>query len=299
MDYVVGLGANLGSRENQLQAGLELLAGTQSCRVVASSHVFQSEPVGPPQPRYLNAAARVQSALDPHALLQSLLAIERTLGRERRARWGARTLDLDVLWAEQAVATPALHVPHPQLRARWFALRPLLEVAPELAGEYGAAAEALKADEACGRRLHPLALAPRAQLRRDGDALHVRGAGLDHADALAAACSALGRALWPAATAALALDQLELIPVADRDAPDTLLANLCARAQRGSAFARVLLDDASTPGVQARVLGTHPAQHAERSLEPGSVRSGEDGGQAWVELTMRAPQATVPQRSGM
>ena len=285
MDYVLGLGANLGSRENQLQAGLELLAATQPCRILAMSCLFESEPLGPPQPRYLNAAARVQSALDPHALLHALLAIERALGRERRERWGARTLDLDILWAEQPVDTRELRVPHAQLRARWFALRPLLEVAPELAGESGADAAALAADEASGRRLHPLVLAPRASVQRDGDLLRVRGVGLDRADALAAACSALGRGLWPTAQVQPTAE-VAVIDVADDDAANALLARLSARAEGGEAFTRVLLGAQGSHTWQARLVGARVASPARVPLAARTVLSGEDSGQAWVELAV-------------
>jgi len=100
--------------------------------VVAGSRVYETAPVGPPQPDYLNAALLVETDLAPEALLDALLAVERELGRERRARWGPRVLDLDVLWIEGiAVDTPRLVVPHPHLRERAFALAPMLELVPD------------------------------------------------------------------------------------------------------------------------------------------------------------------------
>jgi len=280
MDYAIGLGANLGSRENQLQAGLERLIGTRVLRVVATSHVFESEPVGPPQPRYLNAAARVQSELDPHALLRALLEVERMLGRERRERWGARTLDLDILWAEQSVDSEGLRVPHPRLRERWFARVPLLEVAPELAGEYGDT----RLDEAGARRLDALTLEPRAQVQRDGAGLCVHGEGLDPADALAAACSALGRELWPGRQAsALAV---EVVRVAGEDPAVALLAALDQRAQRGLAFDRVLVTAWSRGALEARVIGAAGCARSQ-ALAGAGLRFTDDDGRDRARVELR------------
>jgi 2-amino-4-hydroxy-6-hydroxymethyldihydropteridine diphosphokinase len=96
------------------------------------SSVYETEPLGPPQPRYLNAAVLLTTALEPEALLDALLRIEASEGRERRERWGPRTLDLDVLWIEgRAVRTARIEVPHPGLKDRAFALLPLLELVPD------------------------------------------------------------------------------------------------------------------------------------------------------------------------
>jgi 2-amino-4-hydroxy-6-hydroxymethyldihydropteridine diphosphokinase len=293
MDYVVGLGANLGSRENQLQAALERLVGTRVARVVATSHVFESAPVGPPQPRYLNAAARLQSELDPHALLRELLEVERMLGRERRERWGARTLDLDILWAARSVDSEALRVPHPRLHERWFARIPLLEVAPELVAEYGPAPAA--GEEAGGalryedgaRRLGRLALAPRARTQRDGAMLSVHGEGLDALDALAAACSAVGRELWPelADESQAGAFESELVHVAASDPHAALLAALDQRARRGHAFARVVITAHGGGAFEARVLGA--AGHARtRALSRATLRSAADAGRDRVQIVL-------------
>ena len=85
----------------------------------------------PPQPKYLNAAVLLETDLEPEALLDRLLEIERAHGRERREKWGPRTIDLDILWIDGvSFATEKLVVLHPHLRERAFALRPLLDVAP-------------------------------------------------------------------------------------------------------------------------------------------------------------------------
>jgi 2-amino-4-hydroxy-6-hydroxymethyldihydropteridine diphosphokinase len=126
---VVGFGANLGDRLATMRAALRALEGV--ARVEETSRVYVTAPVGPPQPEYLNAAARVAFDGDAEQLLDALLAIEASLGRVRDARFGPRTIDLDVLWAEGvAIDTSRLVVPHPRLHERAFALAPLLEVAP-------------------------------------------------------------------------------------------------------------------------------------------------------------------------
>jgi 2-amino-4-hydroxy-6-hydroxymethyldihydropteridine diphosphokinase len=131
-EYVVGLGANLGDRRAWLEAGARAVADLG--RVLAVSSLYDTHPVGPPQPRYLNAALRFRSALTPDELLQAVLAAEQRLGRVREQRWAPRIIDLDILWGPGlVVATPRLVVPHPELHKRAFALVPLLDVAPEAA----------------------------------------------------------------------------------------------------------------------------------------------------------------------
>lgn len=99
--------------------------------VVGVSSLYETEPIGPEQPDFLNAAVLLSVELAPETLLEELLDLERAEGRVRRERWGPRVLDLDILWIDGcAVDTPALKVPHPSLAARAFALLPLLEVAP-------------------------------------------------------------------------------------------------------------------------------------------------------------------------
>lgn len=131
--YIVGLGSNLGSRLATFEAALALLDASAGCKVIARSLVYESEPLGPPQPLYLNAAVAAQSALAPEAMLQVLLEVETQLGRVRTERWGPRVIDLDLLWGVEPCATPQLTLPHAGLAQRWFALAPLLDVASELA----------------------------------------------------------------------------------------------------------------------------------------------------------------------
>ena len=99
--------------------------------LAASSPILASPPLGPSRRRYANAAAIVASALTPPLLLARLHAIEQRFARRRRGRrWGARTLDLDiVLWSDGAWASPGLTVPHPAFRERSFVLAPALAIA--------------------------------------------------------------------------------------------------------------------------------------------------------------------------
>jgi 2-amino-4-hydroxy-6-hydroxymethyldihydropteridine diphosphokinase len=130
-DTVVGLGANVGTPELALhRAVIELSAGARQARI---SRLYRSVPVGgPPQPEFLNAALRLLWPAPPRSLLDRLHALELGAGRERRERWGPRTLDLDILWvAGLELGEPDLVIPHPRLRQRAFALRPLLDVAPD------------------------------------------------------------------------------------------------------------------------------------------------------------------------
>jgi 2-amino-4-hydroxy-6-hydroxymethyldihydropteridine diphosphokinase len=87
---------------------------------------------GPAQPDYLNTVIAVETALEPEALLEALVAIENRLGRTREVRWGPRTVDLDVLlYGDRVIETPALTVPHPRMAERLFVLGPLAALAPE------------------------------------------------------------------------------------------------------------------------------------------------------------------------
>lgn len=128
LDAVIGMGSNLGDRMAHLAAALGGLR--RLGRVTMVSSLYETEPVGPPQPKFLNAAARLETKLEPMKLLAALLELEQERGRIRRERWGPRTLDLDLLWFQgKIVDEPALKVPHPGLKDRAFALLPLLDVA--------------------------------------------------------------------------------------------------------------------------------------------------------------------------
>lgn len=132
LDLVLGLGSNLGDRAAKLELAVLRLAETAN--IVALSSLYETAPVGPPQPHFLNAAVRLSTSLSPAQILSWALEIERSAGRERRERWGPRTLDLDLLWIRgRWVQEAELTIPHPRLHERPFALLPLLEVAPDAA----------------------------------------------------------------------------------------------------------------------------------------------------------------------
>lgn len=135
MRAFVGLGSNLGDRESYLRRSIELLREEPGIDVVAVSTVRETEPVDYlDQPRFMNAAAVVETALAPRALLDRLLAVELALGRRRDGpRYGPRTIDLDLLlYGEETVDESGLEVPHPRLTERRFALEPLHELDPDL-----------------------------------------------------------------------------------------------------------------------------------------------------------------------
>lgn len=130
----IGLGSNLADPVGQLQRAMQALAEVAHSHLVAVSSFYGSDPLGPAdQPRYVNAVARLDTALAPLALLDALQAIEQQHGRERKAeRWGPRTLDLDILvFGQRLIDEPRLQVPHYHLHARPFVLYPLAELVPE------------------------------------------------------------------------------------------------------------------------------------------------------------------------
>jgi len=130
----IGLGSNLGDREETLRGALQALRECEGVEVGAVSRFLETEPVGgPPQGRFLNAAAEIRTTLTPEELLRTLHEIEDRFGRERTVRWGPRTLDLDVLlYGDAVIDTADLQVPHPLLHERAFVLEPLCEIAPAL-----------------------------------------------------------------------------------------------------------------------------------------------------------------------
>jgi 2-amino-4-hydroxy-6-hydroxymethyldihydropteridine diphosphokinase len=135
MKAYVGLGSNLGDRERFLRRAVELLRGEPEIEVVAVSSLRETEPVDfVDQPRFLNAAAAVETALPPRTLLERLLDVEQALGRRRDGpRFGPRTIDLDLLlYGGEVVDEPGLTIPHPRLAERRFALEPLRELDPNL-----------------------------------------------------------------------------------------------------------------------------------------------------------------------
>jgi len=129
IEAFIGLGSNLGDRLGMLSAALERIAREPGFRLLRASIAYDTAPVGPPQPRYLNAVAQVGTLFTPRAALRKLLDFEDQLGRVRGEKWGPREIDLDLLlFGDRVLDEPA--VPHPRLHERAFVLVPLAEIAP-------------------------------------------------------------------------------------------------------------------------------------------------------------------------
>lgn len=129
----LALGGNIGDVEASIIAALKALDRPPIIELTACSSIYRTEPVGGPpgQGDYLNAAARVRTALSPEELLAVCLETERHLGRVRAERWAPRTIDIDVLlYGSLVVDRPGVTIPHPRLRDRLFVLVPLADVAP-------------------------------------------------------------------------------------------------------------------------------------------------------------------------
>jgi 2-amino-4-hydroxy-6-hydroxymethyldihydropteridine diphosphokinase len=129
----LGLGSNLGDRLTNLQGAVDALQAEPGLRVTGSSRVWETVPVGgPPQPDYLNAVLRIETDLSARDLLGSARRVESQLGRVRTERWGARTIDVDILlYDDERIDEPDLVVPHPRMAQRAFVLLPLLELEPD------------------------------------------------------------------------------------------------------------------------------------------------------------------------
>jgi 2-amino-4-hydroxy-6-hydroxymethyldihydropteridine diphosphokinase len=132
MRAYIGLGSNLGDREETLRGAVERLAATPGVEVVAVSSLRETDPVGPvlDQPRFLNGVAALDTSLRARELLGLLLEIESEFGRTRSGPpGGPRTLDLDLLvYGDERIDEPGLQVPHPRLHERAFVLEPLGEL---------------------------------------------------------------------------------------------------------------------------------------------------------------------------
>jgi 2-amino-4-hydroxy-6-hydroxymethyldihydropteridine diphosphokinase len=128
----IALGSNLGDSLATLKSAIATLNSTPEIAVKSHSSWYQTAPVGPPQPDYINACAILEVTLEPEELLANLLEIETKFNRIRREKWGSRTLDLDLLlYGDLIRETPALTLPHPRMTERAFVLVPLAEIAPD------------------------------------------------------------------------------------------------------------------------------------------------------------------------
>lgn len=128
---IIGIGSNLGERTLNCKKALEGISGFSNIARVSS--FYETEPVGmEDQPSFINCVVEVETELSPHGLLDSLKAVENNLGRERKEKWGPRTIDLDIIfYGNEIINDPDLKIPHPEAHVRRFVLEPLAEIAPE------------------------------------------------------------------------------------------------------------------------------------------------------------------------
>ena len=157
----LSLGSNLGDRSALLASAHEALVDSGAITDARASDIYETEPIGPDQPSYLNQVIVGTCSLRPRDLLEVVRAIEAALGRTREdeVRWGPRTIDIDILTlGDLVVDEPDLHLPHPELSERRFVLVPWCEVEPEAVvpasprGAGGIVRELLAALEARGDR---------------------------------------------------------------------------------------------------------------------------------------------------
>lgn len=134
VEATLGLGGNLGDPVAAFAHALTRLAQHPAIFAVCPSSVYRTAPWGKlDQPEFLNMAVMVETTLPARALLDLCLDLEREGGRERRERWGPRTLDIDILtYGGETIDEPGLQVPHPRITERAFVLAPLAEIAPGL-----------------------------------------------------------------------------------------------------------------------------------------------------------------------
>ncbi len=131
-DVFLGLGANLGDRSKNIEQAAAMLG--EHGTVIAVSKLHETEPWGiTDQPLFLNAALHLQTSLEAYNLLKSIFEIERNLKRERRVKYGPRTIDIDILlYGDTVIDEPGLQVPHPGMHERLSVLLPLIDIAPEV-----------------------------------------------------------------------------------------------------------------------------------------------------------------------
>lgn len=153
----IGLGSNLSNPLHQVTHACNQLQEHSDIILVACSPWYTSVAVGPEQPDYINGAAALDTSLSAEELLDQLQAIENSQGRTRSIHWGPRTLDLDLLlYGDEIINSDRLQVPHPWMHQRNFVLRPLLDIAPELALPDGTSIANLL-EKIGGKDLRPLA----------------------------------------------------------------------------------------------------------------------------------------------
>lgn len=130
----LGVGSNLGLREDHFRKARILLSYRPGIQFIQSSPIYETEPEGgPPQGKFLNAVWEIATDVSPQELLMALLEVEKALGRQRGEKNEPRTIDLDILFYDDLVLNELdLIIPHPRIPERWFVLRPLCDLTSEL-----------------------------------------------------------------------------------------------------------------------------------------------------------------------
>jgi len=131
----IGIGSNIGDPARNCVEAIERLASSEEVRVLRSSSLYRTEPVGlEGQPWFVNCAVEIRTVLRPRPLLEFLKKIESDMGRTESAKWGPRVIDLDILlyglYGQEIVEEEGLKIPHPEMHKRRFVLQPLFEIAP-------------------------------------------------------------------------------------------------------------------------------------------------------------------------
>lgn len=133
-EVYIALGSNMDTPHRQLDRAIESLSADPKISLITLSQRYQTPPIGPSQPDFINAAALLQTSLSAESLLDRLQAIEQQQDRVRTLRWGPRTIDLDILLYDNLEQdTARLTIPHPRMHERAFVLLPLADINPDLA----------------------------------------------------------------------------------------------------------------------------------------------------------------------
>lgn len=129
----IGLGSNLGDRKKNIENSIGLLTLMEGIDLLKQASYYETEPVGPVQPWFINSAIKIESSLSPEGILTKCKEVEAKIGRVDSLKRGPRLVDLDLLMVEdQILEKEKLTLPHPQLAQRRFVLLPLLEIEPNL-----------------------------------------------------------------------------------------------------------------------------------------------------------------------
>ncbi len=135
----IGIGSNVGDRQDHCRRSVAALVARAGIEMIATSSLYETSPIGPPQRSFINMVVKVSTDLSAHELFHACKEIEVALGRARSGvRWGPRVIDLDVLlFGDEKIVEADLEIPHPRLTERRFVLVPLLEIDPDATDPWG------------------------------------------------------------------------------------------------------------------------------------------------------------------